>query len=84
MKEPLTLADILSGLWYLFPRMEWEIGRLIDCLPRNLSVIFVVEGEDTREKKVSDNTQTPQIYLLSIGLLQQNLGCYIRLEELFT
>ena len=70
MSDKLTLADVLSGLWDLFPRVEWEIGWLVDSLSRNLSVVFVVKGEDAREKEVGDYTQTPKIHFLSIGLLQ--------------
>ena len=75
----LTLADIFSGFWHFFPRMEREIGRLVDSLSRNLSIVFVVEGEDAREEKVGDDSQTPEIDLFSIRLLQKNLGCHIRL-----
>ena len=68
-KESLTLADVLSGLWNFFPRVEREIRRLVDCLPSDLSIIFVVKGEHAGEEKVRNNAQTPQIHFLSIGLL---------------
>lgn len=47
--EKLTFAKIFALIGNFLPRVEREIGRLIDCLSGDLSVIFVIERQDTAE-----------------------------------
>lgn len=60
------------------PRWEGEVGRVLDCLPRDLFVLFVVEWEDSAEEEVADDAQAPEVDLLSVWFLQQNLWCNVR------
>lgn len=77
--KKLTFAKIFALIGNFLPRVEREIGRLIDCLSGDLSVIFVIERQHTAEQQVDDDTQTPKIDLFSIRLLEQNFRGHIGL-----
>lgn len=53
-KRKLTLADVLSLFGNFFPGVEGEIGRVVNSLSSNLSVIFVIEGEHSAQEEVDD------------------------------
>lgn len=57
------LADVQPGF-------EVEFRGILDCLTSDFFVIFVVEGQYATEHEVGDNTERPEIYLLTVGLLQ--------------
>ena len=75
----LTFAELLALIWNLLPWVEGEVGWLVNCLARNLSVIFVIEGQHSAQEKVDDDSETPEIDLLSIGFLQKDFWRHIRL-----
>jgi hypothetical protein len=62
--------------------MEREIGRLIYGLSCDITVVFIIEGKHAAEQKVHNDSQTPEIDFLSIGLLEQNFGGNIGLYKL--
>jgi hypothetical protein len=68
--KKLTFAEVFAGLADLFPGVELEIGGLVDSLSCDFSVVLIIEGENSAEEQVLDDSQTPKIYLFSIGLLQ--------------
>lgn len=45
-----TLADVLAFLGDLVPGVEAEVGRVVDGLPGDLSVVFVVEGQHSAQE----------------------------------
>ena len=46
----LTLADIFALLRDLLPRVESEIGRLVNGLARNLTVVFIIKGKHSTQQ----------------------------------
>jgi len=56
------LADVLPGI-------KVELRGILDRLPCNFFVILIIEGEDSTQHEVGDNTERPKIYLLTVGLL---------------
>lgn len=71
------LADIFGGLADTLPRVKGEVGGVLNGLARDFLVILVVEGEHAAQKHVGDHTEGPVVDLLSVRLLEQNLGCYV-------
>ena len=49
-------ADILSSLTDTFPRVERKIGGVLDGLPSDLFVVFVVEGQYAGKQEIGDYT----------------------------
>jgi hypothetical protein len=62
--------------------VEGEIGRLVDGLSRDFSVILIIERKHAAQKKVHDDSQTPQVDFLAIGLLEKHLRGDIGLYKL--
>ena len=62
--------------------MEGEIGRLVDGLSRDFSVILIIERKHSAQQKVHDDSQTPQVDFLAIGLLEKHLRGNIGLYKL--
>ena len=71
-------ANVLGGLTDALPRVEREIGRVLDRLPRDLLVVLVVERQNAREQEIGDDAQRPVVDLLTVGLLEEHLRCYVR------
>jgi len=71
------LAYIFSGLADALPRVEREVSGVLNGLARDFLVIFVVEGEHAAQKHVGDHTERPVVDLLSVRLLEKNLGSYV-------
>ena len=71
-------ADILACLADTLPRMEREVSRILDRLPGDLFIIFVIEGKNTTQKKVCDDTKRPVVNFLAIRLLEKHLWGDIR------
>jgi len=62
--------------------VEGEIGRLVDSLSRNFPVVLIIERKYSAQQKVHDDSQTPQVDFLAIGLLKKHLRCDIGLYKL--
>lgn len=62
--------------------MEGEIGRLVDGLSRDFPIVLVIERKYSAQKKVHDNSETPQVDFLAIGLLEKHLRGNIGLYKL--
>ena len=71
-------ANILSSLTDALPRMEGEVGGVLDGLSGDLLVVLVVEGEHAGEEQVGDDTEGPVVDLLAVRLLEKDLGRDIR------
>ena len=64
------LADIFGGLADTLPRMEGEVGGVLNGLACDFFVILVVKGEHAAQKHVSDHTERPVVDFFSVRLLE--------------
>jgi hypothetical protein len=67
------LARSLAFLTYLVPGTKVEVRRILNSLPCNFAVIFVVKGKHTTKEKVGDDTKRPNVNFLAIRFLTQDL-----------
>jgi hypothetical protein len=57
--------------------VEGKIGGILNSLPSDFLVIFVVERKHAAQKHVCNHTERPVVNFLPVRLLKQNLGSYI-------
>lgn len=69
IKRKLTLADVLSLFGNLFPGVEGEIGRVVNSLSCNFSVVFVIEGEHSTQEEVDDYSDGPEVDFFPVRFL---------------
>ena len=62
--------------------MEGEIGRLIDGLSRNFPIVLIIERKHSAQEKVHDDSETPQVDFLAVGLLEKHFRGDIGLYKL--
>ena len=70
-------ANVLGGLADALPRVEREIGGILDRLSRDLLVVLVVKWQNARKQEIGDDTQRPVVNFLAVGLLEEHLRCYV-------
>ena len=73
LEQPLD--KVASGSGNLVPRLKGEVRRILDGLPSDLFVILVVEREDAAQEQVNDDAEGPEVDLLPVRLLQEDLWC---------
>jgi len=71
-------AHLLGSLRDALPRVEREVGRVLDSLTRDLFVVLVVEGQHSTQEQVSDHAQRPVVNFFAVGLLQQHFRSHVR------
>lgn len=71
-------ANILCPLTDTLPWMEREVSSILNRLTSNFLVVFIVERQHSAQQQVGDDAEGPVVYLLAIGLLQEDLGCDVR------
>ena len=50
-------ADVFRLLTYALPRMEREVGSVLDRLPCDLLVVLIVKGKHATQQQVGDHTE---------------------------
>jgi len=73
---PIFLKQLLYDIFGLrgncVPWLETKVWCVLDSLSSDFLVFLVVEWENSTQEKVGDDSQTPQIYFLSVWLLEQD------------
>lgn len=77
----LTGYEFFALLGDLGPRVEREVRGVVDSLPGDLAVIFVVVGEHAGQEEVDDDSQRPEIDFFAVGLLKQNFRSNVGLDQ---
>jgi hypothetical protein len=62
----------------ILPRIEIELWCVLDGLPCDFLVVFIVKRQDTTEHEVCDDSERPEIYFFTVRFLKKNLGGNIR------
>eukprot|EP00354_Favella_ehrenbergii_P000837 CAMPEP_0170463072 /NCGR_PEP_ID=MMETSP0123-20130129/8323_1 /TAXON_ID=182087 /ORGANISM="Favella ehrenbergii, Strain Fehren 1" /LENGTH=162 /DNA_ID=CAMNT_0010728417 /DNA_START=355 /DNA_END=843 /DNA_ORIENTATION=- len=70
-------AHVLRLLAHALPRVEREVGGVLNRLASDLLVVLVIEREHSAQQQVGDDAERPVVHFFAVGLLQEHLGRHV-------